>query len=342
MISVLRGKKIFITGINGFVGSNLAYHLYKKGADVCGLVRSSKVKSLLHFEGLDKKLELVTGDLNDKHLTDSLISEKEFDYVFHLAAQVEVGVGLKNPQLTFESNIKGTYNLLESIRLYGQKIQAIVVASTDKAYGEYSPDQMPYKEDYPLLPRFPYDVSKACADLIAQSYASNVYKLPIVVTRFSNIYGPGQMNFSAIIPQAISCCLTGKDFEPRGDGEHIRDFLYIEDVTSLYEKIAIKLQQDPVKYRGEIYNAGTEVPHRMKEVLKEIYNHFDMMSAYDIVLQKMREKKTVGELNCQYMGFDKVKRDFGWTPETNFSNGLVKTIDWFKYYFSKESRFYEN
>ena len=231
------GKNVLITGINGFIGGNLAKNLIQKDANVFGLIRNDNQRTFLHYENLLKKTNIINGNLVDKDLLARIVSEEQITNVFHLAAQVEVGVGISNPYLTFETNIRGTYCLLEAIRQYSKNIRSIVVASTDKAYGpQYGKEEMPYKENYPLLPRYPYDTSKACADMISRSYASDVFKLPIVVTRFCNIYGPGQLNFSALVPDTISSALGYSTFIPRGDGSQIRDFLFIDDVVDLYLK----------------------------------------------------------------------------------------------------------
>jgi len=249
-----------------------------------------------------------------------------------LAAQVEVGVGLKNPYLTFETNVRGTYTLMEAARLFPTTVEAIIVASSDKSYGEYSNDKMPYKEDYPLIPKYPYDTSKACADMIAQSYTSDVHQLPIIITRFSNIYGPGQLNFSALIPDSIRSALGYSKFIPRGDGSMMRDFLYIEDVVELYIRIAEFLANDKKTFSGQIFNAGSNSPKRVKEIIENIYTVIGEIDEYHNVLQKMKNKKTVGEIDCQFMDYEKVKDYFGWTPQHSFNDGLLKTIEWYKRY----------
>ena len=253
--------------------------------------------------------------------------------VFHLAAQVEIGVGLTNPYLTFESNTRGTYTLMEAIRLCPQSVQAVVVASTDKSYGSYPAEQMPYKEDYPLIPRYPYDVSKACADMIARAYSSEVYQLPVVVTRFSNIFGPGQLNFSALIPDSVRACLGYGTFVPRGSGQQIRDFIFVGDVVDLYRRIGEQLASAPAAYRGKIYNAGTNQPRSVRDVLGVIYQQTGRIAEYENVLQMMQGRETVGEIECQYMDYELVHRDFGWAPNCSFERGVATTIAWFKEYF---------
>ena len=168
-----RGKNVLVTGINGFIGGNLTKMLIENGANVFGLIRNIDKQTFLYFEGLSEKIVLIMGDLVDKTLMEKIISEENINVVYHLGAQVEVGLALQNPYLTFETNIRGTYTLLEAIRRHSDGVESIVIASSDKAYGAYDINKMPYKEDYPLIPKYPYDTSKACADLIAKSYSTN-------------------------------------------------------------------------------------------------------------------------------------------------------------------------
>jgi CDP-glucose 4,6-dehydratase len=324
-------KNVFITGINGFIGGNLAKSLIKNGANVFGLIRNNRKNTFLFFEDLDSKINFISGELTDHLLMKRIISEEQINVVFHLAAQVEIGVGLTNPYLTFETNIKGTYSLLGAISECPKHIESIIVASTDKSYGAYSKDEMPYKEDYPLIPIYPYDVSKACADMIARSYASDVFNLPIIVTRFCNIFGPGQLNFSALIPDAIRCALGYSNFIPRGDGSQERDFMFVDDVIELYLLMGKALAENPKKYLGEVFNAGTNTIHKVSSVIKEIYKSIGNDDIQDI-REKMIGKKTTGEIECQYMDFEKVDKYFGWQPKHEFSDGLSKTIKWYKNY----------
>lgn len=332
MPNYLTGKKILITGINGFVGGNIAKNLVQLGAEVFGLVRTRTFNSFLHYEKVDKKVSLVEGELCNLPLLSRIISEEEINIIYHLAAQVEVGVGLKNPYLTFETNVRGTYTIMEAARLFPTTVEAIVVASSDKAYGEYSKEKMPYKEDYPLIPKYPYDTSKACADMVAQSYTSDVHELPIIITRFSNIYGPGQLNFSALIPDAIRSALGYSTFIPRGDGSMMRDFLYIDDVVDLYIRIAESLSKDKKTLSGQIFNAGPNTPQTVKQILKQVFTTIGDKSEYNRILNDMKNKNTAGEIDCQFMDHEKVKKYFGWTPQHGFNQGLLKTIDWYKQY----------
>lgn len=330
------GKNVLITGVNGFIGGNLAKILLEKGANVFGLIRNAKHDTLLFYERLNEQIILIEGDLTDKDLFARVISEEQIQSVFHLAAQVEVGVGLTNPYLTFETNIKGTYSLLEAIREFPQTVESVVVASTDKAYGSYPKEKMPYKEDYPLLPKYPYDVSKACADMVSQSYATEVFKLPLVVTRFCNIYGPGQLNFSAVFPDSIRSCLGYGTFVPRGNGQQVRDFIFVEDVVDLYLRIAEEIAANPEKFRGNIYNAGTNTPKSVREILEMVYTLTGQDKAFEKILVQMKGKETFGEIDCQYMDFEKVNQHFGWTPKHSLEEGVVKAIDWYKGYLSNK------
>ena len=324
------GKNVMITGINGFIGGNLAKLLVEKGANVFGLIRNQSEKSFLYYEGVARKTVNILGDILDKELVSRIISEEEINVVYHLAAQVEVGVGMQNPFLTFETNIRGTYTLLEAIRLNSDSVEAAIFASTDKAYGSYGEDMMPYKEDYPLIPKYPYDTSKACADMLAQSYTNEIYNLPLVVTRFSNIYGPGQLNFSALIPDSIRSALGYTRFIPRSDGSMIRDFIYVEDVADLYAGIAEGLVADPQRISGEIFNAGTNSPITVRELLEKVYQSVGNTEDFQEVLELMKDREAVGEISCQYMDYDKVEKFFNWRPKHSLDKGLRKTIEWYK------------
>jgi len=327
-------KNVLVTGVNGFVGGNIAKDLVMRGANVVGLVRNLDQRSLLYFENIDKAITIVVGDLCDRALLERIMVEQMIDVVFHLAAQVEVGVGVTSPYTTWETNVRGTYTLMESIRQYAPAVKAVVVASTDKAYGSYPIDMMPYQEDYPLRPQYPYDTSKACSDLIAQSYATELFELPVVITRFCNIYGPGQLNFSALIPDAISGALKCSEFRPRSNGEYLRDFLFISDVIELYIKIAEKIISDPDRLRGEIFNAGTCEPRTVRSIIEEIYRQCDNGSDLELVLAQMESCETTGEIKTQYMDYRKAERFFGWSPTTNFHDGIANTIQWFRHYLS--------
>ena len=331
--SFWQGKRVFITGVNGFIGGNLAKYLVQKGADVIGLVRNISEDSLLYFEGIASRIKIVPGDLVDKELLMRIIAEEQVQCVFHLAAQVEVGVARSYPFLTWETNIKGSYCLLEAVRENRENIEAVVIASSDKAYGEYGKDKMPYQEDYPLIPVYPYDVSKACGDMIARSYSSPIYALPIVVTRFCNIYGPGQLNFSALVPDSTRCALGYGEFIPRSDGTQLRDYIYVGDVVELYSVIAESLAGNP-GMAGEVFNAGTNKPRSAREVVEKVFEITEQQNKYAEIEKLWADKKTIGEIDCQYMTFDKVDNFFGWKPKISFDSGMRETVAWYRKYLS--------
>jgi CDP-glucose 4,6-dehydratase len=338
MINIWNNKKVLITGVTGFVGGNLVNKLYQEGASIYGILRNDNPSSYLFLEGYNKKIHLIKGDITDHELLYNIITEQQIEVIYHLAAQVEVGVALANPFLTFETNVRGTYSLMEACRMAqnsGHNIEAIVVASSDKAYGEYPVNMMPYLETYPLLPKYPYDTSKACADMICKAYSIEEYKLPIVITRFSNIYGPGQMNFSAIVPDSIRSGLGYSTFNPRSDGSMVRDFIFSEDVADLYMRIAIALIKDSERLRGEIFNAGSNDPINMRSLLIKIYEELDNKRELERILLEMKGKKTTGEIHHQHMSFEKVFKYFKWKPTHNIDSGIKKTISWFKPYFEK-------
>jgi CDP-glucose 4,6-dehydratase len=330
-------KPVLITGINGFIGSNLTKNLLKNNAKVYGLIRKIDKKTLLFYEKLDTKVKLFTGDVTDIKLLKRIINEENINHIFHLAAQVEVGVAMKYPLSTFESNIRGTYSILEAARTSASKIKSIIVASSDKSYGEYPNSKLPYKENYSLNPKFFYDTSKACADMISKSYVSNPRNpLPIIITRFANIFGPGQMNFSALIPDCIRSSLKYSSFEPRGNGKDTRDFLYVEDVAEIYEILARELTQNK-KLSGHIFNAGTNEKFKVEDIIKKIFLKNKNKKDLNKILSKLPKRKTEGEIKNQLMNFDKLYKFFKWKPKTNFDKGLDKTIIWYKKFLNNDS-----
>ncbi len=328
-----KNKKILITGVSGFVGSNLTKELKKYGAIVTGITQSKNKNSMLYLEKIDKQINIFYGSVLDKNLLDKIILKCEIEICFHLAAQVEVGFAKKNPYVTWKTNIEGTYNLMESIRLYGKKVKSIIVASSDKAYGEYGIKFMPYNEDYKLKPKYPYDVSKACADMISLSYSSELYNLPVIVTRFCNIYGPGQLNFTALFPDLIKCALTKKIFKLRSDGKSVRDFIYIKDITNVYMLLAQQLSINQKKYKGEVFNAGTNKPYKVKDIVSMVYKYRNENTLLQMTLKNIKKNKTKGEISVQYMNYKKLYKFFKWKPQYSLRSGMVETIKWYQQYF---------
>ena len=329
-----KNKKILITGIDGFVGSNLAKRLTLYGAKVNGIIQKPNKKSLLYFEKINKKCKLFKGDIVDQNFVKKIL-KKKFEIIFHLAAQVEVGVANTNPFKTWESNIRGTYTLLNNL-VGDNKIKSIIMASSDKSYGTYPKSLLPYKEHYTSRAIFPYDVSKACADMISKSYSSELFKLPIITTRFSNIFGPGQLHFSALIPDIMKSLILNKKFIPRGDGSDLRDYVYINDIVDLYLLLSKNLYKKP-KLRGEIFNAGINKPISVKEVISKFYLARNKKKELKIIFKLMKSKKSKGEIPYQYMDHEKLKKYFGWKPKYDFNTTAKTTYEWYKEYFKKNS-----
>jgi len=329
-------KKIFITGIDGFVGSNLAKSLILKGSKIYGLIKDPNKDSLLKFEKLNYKCKIFKGDIKDKKLLSKIIKNNKIEICFHLAAQPEVGIANKNPFNTWETNIKGTYTFLEVLRENKKFIKSVIIASSDKAYGNYPKSKLPYKETYDLKPLYPYDVSKACADMISKSYTSEIFNLPIITTRFSNIYGPGQLNFSAIFPDSIRSIIKNKPFKPRSNGKDLRDYIFINDIVDVYTLLSENLYKNK-SLSGEIFNAGNNEPISVKNLLKLIFFHKNKKKQYKKILNIMKNKKTFGEINFQFMNYNKLYKFFKWKPKYNISSSLDQTFKWYEKYLKMDN-----
>ena len=331
--SFWKNKTILITGINGFIGGNLCKQLLDRGCHIIGITNRKNKSKFLQFENINSKISISYSDISNYEQITKIVKKNKIDICFHLAAQVDVNIARKNPYETFESNIKGTYNLLETLRL-NSTVKAIIVASSDKAYGEYSIKDLPYKESYDLRPLYPYDVSKAAADMITRSYSTKLFNMPVITTRFSNIYGPGQLNFSALIPDCILANLGYKIFTPRGDGNNSRDFLFVEDVSDLYMCLAYHLQKNK-KLSGEIFNAGTGKAYKVKKIIKSICDTNNNKALYDKISAKFKGKETIGEISHQFMSYTKLYKYFKWKPDYTLDSGLNKTILWYKEFLKK-------
>ena len=326
-------KTVLITGVNGFIGGNLAKLLISLGATVIGISNDREKDKFLKYERLLNKVKYYKIDISNYNQLKKVISENNINICFHLAAQVDVNIAKNRPFDTFESNIRGTYNLLELLRA-SKTIKSIVVASSDKAYGEYDLKKLPYKETYDLRPIFPYDVSKACADLITKSYSTSLFNLPVITTRFSNIYGPGQLNFTALIPDCMLANLGYRKFVPRGDGNNKRDFLYVEDVCDLYLCLAYYLYNDK-KLSGEIFNAGTGNGFKVDEIIKNICMLQDNINLYSSIKKSYVGKKLTGEIQHQFMSYAKLNKMFGWEPNTEIKDGLRSSLKWYNGFLKK-------
>jgi CDP-glucose 4,6-dehydratase len=313
-------KRALVTGGHGFVASNLARALLERGDAVTVLDLAPPPRSGLVLQGIDADVELLQVDLQDVAAVEATIAAGEFDVVFHLAAQTLVGPAMANPGQTFEVNVRGTWGLLEACR--GADVPAVVVASSDKAYGPS--DELPYREDMRLRPASPYEASKAAADAIALSYRP-AYGLPVAVTRFANIYGGGDPNFSRLIPEAIGAVLDGRPPQIRSDGSPERDFLYVSDAVAAYLAVEHSVGAGGPG-AGEAFNAGGERPFSVAEVLGTIVD----VSDTDLQPEFLGTGNPEGEIDRQFVDSTKLRELTGWRPEVELRDGLIRTLDWYR------------
>ena len=313
--------RALVTGGRGFVGAWVCKQLLERGDSVVSFDRGAREgrHSALELLGVTGEVAEVAGDLLDAELVRATLAEHDVDVVFHLAAQALVGPAAESPDSTFETNVRGTWIVLEACREVG--VGRAVVASSDKAYGAH--DELPYREDFALRPTAPYEASKAAADLLARSYWPS-YGLPVAVTRFANIYGGGDTNFSRLIPEAVSAALDGRAPVLRSDGSPQRDFLYVEDAASAYLAIADALDRDDV--RGEAFNAGGGSPHAVGEVVGLIAR----LAGTDVEPRILGEGNPAGETDRQYVDPTKIREVLGWEPGVGLEDGIRRTIDWYR------------
>ena len=319
--SFWKKRRVLITGATGFVGSSLAARLADLGARVTGLAKDPVPESSFEKQGLKGKIRLIRGDLADWPFVERTLRRHPVEIVYHLAAQAIVGKANQSPRETFRSNIEGTWNLLEACR-DTRSLRAVIVASSDKAYGAHR--KLPYREDFPLRPQFPYDVSKACAELVARSYFFT-YGLPVVVTRFANLYGPGDMNFSRIIPDTIRSILAGRRPVIRSDGTPERDYLFIDDAVDLYLLLAQRIDRT----KGEVFNAGHNQPVRVLQVVETLLR---LAGRSDLKPKILGKGTPHGEIDRQWLDGAKAKRMVGWSPDVELEAGLKKTLAWYATY----------
>jgi CDP-glucose 4,6-dehydratase len=316
-------RPTFVTGGTGLVGGWLVKRLVESGADVVCLVRDWVPQSELVQSGLFAKVKVVRGDVRDQALMERILGEYEIDTVLHLAAQTIVTIANRNPVTTFESNIGGTWALLDACRR-SPKVKQIVLASSDKAYGDQT--QLPYDEETPLQGQHPYDVSKSCADLIAHSYAVS-FGLPVAITRCGNFYGGGDLNWNRIIPGTIRSVLRGQQPIIRSDGLFIRDYFYVEDGAAAYMLLAEKLAENP-DLRGEAFNFSNELQVTVIDLVKKILKKMSS-SLSPVVLNE-----TSNEIRHQYLSAKKAHEVLGWRPMFSLDQGLERTLDWYTKYFA--------
>lgn len=322
-----RGVPVLVTGCTGLLGSWLARALAGLGAEVVGLVRDWVPGSELVLSGTLARIRTARGCLEDYALMERVLGEYEIDTVFHLGAQTIVGIANRNPLSTFEANVRGTWTLLEACRR-APTVRRVVVASSDKAYGEHR--ALPYREDFPLQGRHPYDVSKSCADLIAQSYAKT-FRLPVCVTRCGNLYGGGDLNFNRLVPGTIRSALLGERPVLRSDGSALRDYFYVEDAVEANLRLA-EAMKDP-SLRGEAFNFGNDDPQTAAGLARRV---LELAGRKDLKLRILGT--STNEIPRQHLSAAKARRRLGWRPRFDLTEGLRRTIAWYEGYLGHEKK----
>jgi len=311
-------KRVLVTGANGFLGSWVARKLVEVGADVVCLQRDALPRSLFVLDGTIQQVALAWGELEDAAGVMRIVNEFEVDTIFHLAAQPIVSTALRAPVSTFESNIRGTWHVLEAARL-SPKVQRIAVASSDKVYGAAA--ALPYTETMPLDGRGPYEVSKVCEDLLAQSYAAT-YGVPVAIARCGNFYGPGDWNMSRIVPGTIRSLLLDEPPIIRSDGQYVRDYLYIGDAAEAYLRLGELAATDGV--RGEAFNVGTGTPSTVLQVVELLVEMSGKPQLRPVIRNEVHN-----EIRAQYLDGTKAQRTLGWTPGTELADGLRAAYEWY-------------
>ncbi len=317
-----RDRPTLVTGATGLIGSWLVRRLLEFDADVVCLIRDWLPQSELLSSRLIERVKAVRGDVRDQALLERVLGEFEVDTVIHLAAQTTVGIACRNPISTFETNIRGTWTLFESCRR-SPGVRQIVLASSDKAYG--AQERLPYAEEMRLQGRHPYDVSKSCADLIAQAYAA-AFSLPVVVSRCGNIYGGGDLNWNRLVPATIRRVLRGRPPIIRSDGQHVRDYLHVEDGAAAYSLLAQRLDDNP-GLRGEAFNFSNETQVTDLQLVERI------LTLMGSDLKPVVRNDATNEIRCQYLSTAKARRMLGWSATLTLDEGLQRTIAWYKKFF---------
>jgi CDP-glucose 4,6-dehydratase len=314
-------KNIFITGCTGLLGSWLTEELINLGANVIGLQRDQVPQARIYREGIIDKITVIPGNLEDYNVIERALNEYEIEVIFHLAAQAIVPIANNNPLSTFESNIRGTWVLLEACRR-NKQVKKIIMASSDKAYGDHK--ILPYKEDMPLQGKNPYDVSKSCADLISQMYFHH-YTLPLCVTRCGNLFGGGDLNFNRIVPGTIRSVFYSERPIIRSDGKYVRDYFYVKDAAKAYIHLAEKMDDGTIV--GQAFNFGNDTPMTVLEITNEILSLMGRPDLEPIILNQAK-----GEILEQYLSAKKAKEILGWKPKFSVRDGLTETIKWYRDY----------
>jgi CDP-glucose 4,6-dehydratase len=313
-----KNKRVLITGYEGFLGSWLTRFLLQAGAQVTGLdILTHRKKTILTSAEL-AAMRPVKGSVTDLSLVSSLLRRQKTQVVFHLAAEALVNDCFDHPLKAFQTNIAGTWSVLEACR-HAQTVKAVVSASSDKAYGSHK--KLPYREDAPLQADHPYDVSKSCADLLCKTYW-NTYAVPVCVTRCGNLYGPGDFNFSRIVPEAMRCALTGDTLVLRSDGTFVRDYVYVKDIALAYLLLAQKMAAKP-RLCGEAFNFSDEIPLSVKAIVKAVYSAAGAMPRLKIL------DRAKFEIKDQYLESAKARKLLGWKPRYSLQDALQETLGWY-------------
>ncbi|MDY7109221.1 MAG: NAD-dependent epimerase/dehydratase family protein [Planctomycetota bacterium] len=314
---------VLVTGADGFIGAHLVRALLDRGATVFAFVCDHDPRSPLRMSGDAARVHLIDGRLEQFELVRAAVSAREIDTIFHLGAQTIVGAARRDPLTTFRSNIHGTWNVLEACRLAGPRVERLIIASSDKAYGT-CPD-LPYTEHTPLAGRFPYDVSKACADLLAQSYAAT-YALPIAIARCGNVFGPGDVNFSRLVPSVLCALLRGRRPVIRSDGSPVRDYIYIDDAVDALLALARWLDESPAADPARCaFNFGADRPLTVLEMVHRI-----RIAAGREDLEPIIADTAVGEIDAQHLDSRRARDVLGWRRRHAVDAALRATVPWYR------------
>lgn len=319
-----KNKRVFVTGCTGLLGSWMCKELINRRASVVGLIRDWVPESVLINDRYIDKMNIVRGDVTDFYTVERVMNEYEVDTVFHLAAQTIVEIANRNPLSTFETNIKGTWNVLEASRR-APTVKKIIIASSDKAYGDQP--ILPYHETTPLQGSHPYDVSKSAADLIAKTYHTT-YGTPVCITRCGNFYGGGDLNFNRLVPGTIHALINDEQPVIRSDGSYIRDYFYVEDAVHAYLHLAEKM--DDANIMGEAFNFSNELQITVLELVRKIISLMGKKNIQPRVLGTARN-----EIIHQYLSAEKARKMLNWAPKYTLDEGLKRTIEWYRHFFKE-------
>jgi CDP-glucose 4,6-dehydratase len=312
-------RSSLVTGAYGFIGSALVRGLLQRGVGVTVLRREATTRSTLLIENLEASVNVVAGDATDSSLVERALADYEVDTVFHLAARTIVGTARRSPLITWEVNVGGTWTMLEACRRLG--VPRVIVAASDKAYGDS--DDLPYREDTALQPRYPYETSKAAADLIARSYWPT-FGVPVATTRLANVYGGGDLHRSRLIPEVVDAVLAGRRPIIRSDGTPERDLLFVDDAVAAYLAVADALDGEGA--RGEAFNAGGGRSYAVREVVELICR----IAGSNVEPDIQGEAIPYREIDRQYVDSSKLHELTGWQPRVGLEEGLRRTVDWYR------------